>query len=136
MENTKTKFTVGELYQLHNELAGTQETPGLLSEKLPLTTKYHLTKLAKSAQQHKQNFEDLRTELIKALGTPSEDGQSYSLPEFIEGERNENHTSFVKQLNELLVCEEEIDVPNLTIEDFSTLETNNFYPMLFKVLGA
>lgn len=135
MENTKTKLSVGELYQLHNELAGTPETPGLLSQKLSLVTKYHLTKLAKTALKYKQNFDDVRNDLIKTLGVEDEQG-SFSLPEQIDGKPNENFISFRDQVNELLASEEEVEHPALAIESFEGVESDGYYPVLFKVLGA
>jgi hypothetical protein len=134
MENTKTKLTVAELWALHGELTGTELQPALLSQKLSLTTKFYLTKLTKAAAEHKNNFESVRNEKIKELGTEDDKGV-ISVPEMIDGKVNENFITLRDAVNELLKVEEEIEHPVFNIEDFSAVETEGFYPVFFKLLG-
>lgn len=134
MQNTKTKLNVAELWALHGELTGIELQPGLLSQKLSLTTKFYLTKLAKIAGEHKTNFESVRNEKIKELGVEDESG-AISVPEIIDGKLNENFVTLRDAVNELLKVEEEIEHPVFNIEDFSAVETEGFYPVFFKLLG-
>lgn len=134
METTKTKLTVAELWALHGELTGSELQPALLSQKLSLTTKFYLTKLAKTCGEHKTNFESVRNEKIKELGTADESG-AISVPEMIDGKPNENFITLRDAVNELLKVEEEIETPVFNIEDFSSVETDAFYPVFFKLLG-
>lgn len=136
METTKTKLTVAELWALHGELTGSEfpAQAGLLSQKLSLTTKFYLTKLAKITGEHKTNFETVRNEKIKELGTEDEKG-AISVPETIDGKVNENFITLREAVNELLRVEEEIEHPVFNIEDFAAVETEGFYPVFFKLLG-
>lgn len=136
MQNTKTKLNVPELWALHGELTGSElpAQAGLLSQKLSLTTKFYLTKLAKIAGEHKANFESVRNEKIKELGVEDESG-AISVPEMIDGKLNENFVTLRDAVNELLKVEEEIEHPVFNIEDFSAVETEGFYPVFFKLLG-
>ncbi len=134
MENTKTKLTVAELWALHGELTGTELQQALLSQKLSLTTKFYLTKLAKTCAEHKTNFESVRNEKIKELGVDDGAG-AISVPEQIDGKVNENFLTLRDAVNELLKAEEEIEHPVFNIEDFAAVETEGFYPVFFKLLG-
>jgi len=134
MENTKTKLSVAELWALHGELTGTETQAALLSQKLSLTTKFYLTKLAKVCAEHKSNFETVRNEKIKELGAADETG-AISVPEFVDGKVNEDYITLRDAVNELLKVEEEIEHPAFNIEDFSAVETEGFYPVFFKLLG-
>lgn len=134
METTKTKLTVAELWTLHGELTGSELQAGLLSQKLSLTTKFYLTKLAKITGEHKSHFETVRNEKIKELGTADDKGV-ISVPEMIDGKVNENYITLRDAVNELLKVEEEVEHPVFNIEDFSAVETEGFYPVFFKLLG-
>jgi hypothetical protein len=135
MENTKTKLSVAELWTLHGELTGTETQAALLSQKLSLTTKFYLTKLAKTCAEHKTTFESVRNEKIKELGTADEAG-TISVPELLEdGTANENFITLRDAVNELLLVEQEIEHPAFSIEDFAAVETEGFYPVFFKLLG-
>lgn len=143
-ETTKIKFNVAEILTLDTELTGSEKFPGLLSQKLSLVTKYHLTKVAKITGEEKETFEKMRLDLIKELGEESEDGK-VSIPEIetIKGENGEPdtvqlHPSYIKfreQLETLFVQEKELDQPNIKIEDLASLETEGNYPAFFKLLG-
>jgi len=135
MQNTKTKLTVAELWALHGELTGELSAQaGLLSQKLSLTTKFYLTKLAKITSEHKTHFESVRNEKIKELGVEDDNG-AISVPEMIDGKVNENYIVLRDAVSELLKVEEEVEHPIFNIEDFSAVETEGFYPVFFKLLG-
>lgn len=143
-EKTKIKFNVAELLTLDAELNGTEKVPGLLSLKLSLATKYHLTKVAKITGEERETFEKMRMDLIKELGTETGDGK-IAVPEIetIKGENGEadkvqihpKYIEFRTQLEELFLQEKEIEQPSLNIEDFSSLETEGNFPAFFKLLG-
>jgi hypothetical protein len=143
-ESTKIKFNVAEILTFDSELNGTEKFPGLLSQKLSLATKYHLTKIAKITSEEKETFEKMRMDLIKELGEEGENGQ-ISIPEIetIKGENGEPdkvqlHPQYIKfreQLEELFIQEKELEQPSFKIEDFSSLETEGNFPAFFKLLG-
>lgn len=128
MENKTIKLTVAEIINLNLELTSGENA--LLAQKLPMTTKYHLTKIGKEISTHLESFDKSRQDLIKSLGTETESGAYEVKPD------SENFTKFREQIAEVLGTEEEITFPALTIADFATLETDGFYPVLFKLLEA
>lgn len=140
----KTKFNVAELLTLDAELTGTPQQVGLLSQKLSLVTKYHLTKIAKLTAEEKAEFEKLRTGLVQELGEDDGNGM-LRVPEWKtvkgkkgEADKAEPHPNFIKfrtQLEELFAVEKEIEHADFSIEDFATLETEGNYPIFFKLLG-
>lgn len=142
-EKTKIKFNVAELLTLDAELNGTEKAAGLLSLKLSLATKYHLTKIAKITSEEKETFEKMRMDLIKELGTEKDGQISIQEIETIKGENGEpdkvqlhpDYIKFREQLEELFVQEKEIEQPNFKIEDFASLETEGNFPAFFKLLG-
>lgn len=143
-----------ELNGLRNQQTGEVVVKGLLQEKLPLTTKYWLSDLAKKVAAEKALVEELKNDLIKKYGQEDDKG-IFSIPMSID-ELDENGEP-VKDLNEknewvvkkklnpafelfnkefevLLQTEKEIEYKPLKLSDFERVETSENYATVFKLL--
>lgn len=140
----KTTMKLGQFFALDAELNGivNQENgevivKGILSQKLPMYVKYWLIDLAKKVGDAKKSCEELRNEIIKKYGE-EKDG-SYSIPFTIKDEdgnevRNPQSIEFEKEYGDLLNEDREIEYKQLSIEDFSKVETEENYVILFSLL--
>lgn len=137
----KIKLTVGELLQLNVELSSEK---GLLSESLPMVFKYHLSKLAKLANDEQVAVSKLRDETIKELGVETEEG--ISIPQYLESEKvkgkkslpllNPSFTKFSEDMNALLMQERDVEYEEFTLSDLKNVESGMNFPVFFKILDA
>lgn len=126
-----------ELNGVRNQQNGEVLVKGILNEKLPMYVKYWLTNLAKVVGEEKKACEELRNEMIKKYGEEKDGG--VSIPLTIKDEegnevQNPQIIEFEKEYNELLNQEKEIEYKQLSIDDFSKLETEENYSILFSLL--
>jgi hypothetical protein len=103
---------------------------GILKQKMSLKTKVYLQRLNKIVSDEFNIYEKERIELIKKYGQ-EKDG-------FITIEQD-NIEEFQKELNVLLSTEVIIDVKNLwssdlSINNFESIETTEYYPILFNLV--
>lgn len=150
-----------EFYQLDAELNGAinQQTgqklsSGLIQEKLPLTTKYWLTKLAKKVAEEKAIIEELKNDLIKKFGKADENG-GITIPmvidevdadgnpvkttnedgsETIKKKLNPDFQQFEKEFNELLQTDKELEYKAFKLDDFEKVETSENYASFFQLI--
>lgn len=140
-----------ELLNLEAELAGASNPQtgekiieGLLNQKLPVITKYHLNTLVESLAAEKKSIDALRDELIKKHGTEDEKG-NIGISMVIEtGEVKENgepvkdinpaYIAFNDEYGELLNQEKEINLPQIKLSDLDKIETKDNYILVFKHL--
>jgi hypothetical protein len=140
-----------ELLNLEAELAGASNPQtgekiieGLLNQKLPVVTKYHLNALVESLATEKKSIDLLRDELIKKHGTEDEKG-NIGISMVIEtGEVKENgepvkdinpaYIAFNDEYGELLNQEKEINLPQIKLSDLDKIETKDNYILVFKHL--
>lgn len=138
---------------------------GLLQQTLPMSTKYWLTKLAKTLADEKAIIDGLRDELVKKYGDESAEGQvavQIALPELdskgnpvlIEVPQedgtvskqpkmvvNPKYLEFEKEFTELLSQEKELEYRKLTLDDLKThdypngIETEETYDTFFKLIA-
>ncbi len=139
METVKTSLTLEEILFLEAEIGGVANetgivSKGLLQHKLSIATKYHLTKLLTSLQEDKKYIGEQRNELIKSLGTETEDG-SFEIKNEIDGEVNPNIIEFRKQMDELMKTQREVEHIKLSIDEFKNIETESNFSVLFKLFG-
>jgi len=109
METVKTSLTLEEILFLEAEIGGVANetgivSKGLLQHKLSISTKYYLTKLLTTLQEDKKYIGEQRNELIKSLGTETEEG-SFEIKNEIDGQVNPNIVEFRKQMDELMRTE-------------------------------
>jgi len=147
----KVTLKLQEFYQLNSELNGfvnqqTGETvsPGLLTERVKLTTKYWLADLAKKIAVEKESIDKLREELVKKYGV--EENGSVSIPiyineviddetkEVVSREVNPNFISFQNDFNTLLQEERELEYHPFKLEEFENVETDGVYVTFFKLI--
>jgi hypothetical protein len=136
-----TKLTVAELCQLNTELSSEK---GLLSERLPMVFKYHLSKIAKKAFDEQEEVNKLRDEAIRTLGTATPDG-GFSISQFVEVEDkkkklkqlpNPSFTSFSEDMNSLFSQERDVEHEEFFIDDLKNVESGLNFPVFFKLLDA
>ena len=142
----KIKLTLDEIIRLDAELNGlsNQQTGevivnGILSYKIPLTTKYWLMDLAKKTKAEKDACEGLRGEMIKKYG--EEEAGNFKIDYSIKNENGEdvvnpNFLSFRNEYSELMKQEKEIEYKELKISDLSNVESEDVYEILFKLIKA
>ena len=144
-------FKLFELLNLEAELAGATNNQtgekiieGLLNQKLPVVTKYHLNILLSNLSTEKKTIDSLRDELIKKHGTEDENG-NIGISMVIEtGELNDKgepikdinpaYIEFNDEYGELLNQEKEIQLPQIKLSDFDKIETKDNYILIFKYL--
>lgn len=144
-------FKLFELLNLEAELAGATNNQtgekiieGLLNQKLPVVTKYHLNILLSNLSAEKKTIDALRDELIKKYGTEDKDG-NIGISMVIEtGELNDKgepikdinpaYIEFNDEYGELLNQEKEISIPTIKLSDLDKIETKDNYVLIFKYL--
>jgi hypothetical protein len=144
-------FKLFELLNLEAELAGATNNQtgekiieGLLNQKLPVVTKYHLNILLSNLSAEKKTIDALRDELIKKYGTEDKDG-NIGISMVIEaGEVNDKgepikdinpaYIEFNDEYGELLNQEKEIQIPQIKLSDLDKIETKDNYVLIFKHL--
>jgi len=140
-----------ELLNLEDELAGATNNQtgekiieGLLNQKLPVVTKYHLNILLSNLSSEKKTIDSLRDELIKKHGKEDENG-NIGISMVIEtGELNDKgepvkdinpaYIEFNDEYGELLGQEREIQLPQIKLSDLDKIETKDNYILIFKYL--
>lgn len=125
-----------ELNGFINPQTGEKVLEGFLKEKLNLKTKYYLTKLSEELKKEKATLDGLRDELIKEYGE-EKDGVM-SLDTFIgEGDKKKVNPKFIEfqeKYTELLNEEKDIDYTPIPVSTLETVESNENYAILFKLI--
>lgn len=107
------------------DLNGNDTIKGLLNEKVNSKPKYWLNKLNKELSREGEEFENLRSELIKKLGE-EKDGSYQIKYKLDDGSINPNLELFNKEITELLNMEIEIKDYEFKIEDFNFESESNY----------
>jgi acylphosphatase len=129
-----------EIISLYHELNGFSKNNedgqtevvlnGILKQKMSLKAKVYLQRLNNVLLDEIKIYEELRKELFEKYGTET-DGQL-----FVEVE---NIKKFNDDHEEVLNAEKNIDVTalwssDLTLDSLSSIETDEYYPVLFKLI--
>ena len=129
-----------EIISLHYELNGLTKNnqdgqpevvlQGILKQKMSLKAKVYLQRLNKVVADEIKLYEDTRKELFDKYGKQTENDI------FIE---NDNIEKFNEEHEEILNAEKTIDVTalwaaDLTLDSLSSIETDEYYPVLFKLI--
>lgn len=135
--NLKLHEVIGLNYELNGltkQKGNESETvlQGALKQKTSLKLKVYLQRLNKVVQEEAKLYDEAKQELFKKYGV-EEDGM-ISVPV-------ENFEAFNKEHEELLTAEKEINVSNLwgsdlTIDNLESIETDEFYPTLIKLIDG
>jgi|GEM_PF-3717435 len=132
--NLKLQEIVSVYYELNGLAKQGQESEvllqGLLQQKMSLKTKIYLQRLNKVVNEELKLYEGARQELFKKYGD-EKDGM-------IEISKK-NLDKFNVEHQELLNAQKEINVAelwgdDLKFEHLETIETTEFYPVLFKII--
>jgi hypothetical protein len=104
---------------------------GILKQKMSLKVKMYLQRLNKIVTEEFKLYEENRNELVKRYGKQEGEGV-YNL-------RDGNFEQYTKEFNELVDTGVHINVDNLwssdlTIDNLESIETNEYYPILFKLI--
>ena len=124
-----------ELNGFTNPQTGERVLEGFLKEKLNLATKYRLTKLSEELKKEKSILDGLRDELIKEYGS-EKDGQ-VSIDMFEDESKTKVNPKFIEfqgKYAELLDEKKEISYTPLSISDLESVNTNENYVILFKLI--
>jgi hypothetical protein len=139
----KKSMKLSEFFQLEAELNGVRNPNtgevsfnGLLSQKMPLKTKYWLSDLAKKVSEQTEACNKLREELIKKYGTEKDGQVSISVQVEEDGKSvlNPSFQKFQEEYNTLLAEEREVEYKPLSIEDLGDIETEEVYQIVFSLI--
>ena len=132
-----------EINGLTNQRTGEKVVTGLLQHKLPLSTKYWLTDLAKKLAPDKAFIDEAKNDLIKKLGEEDADG-NVTIPMFLSNGNsasvasgpppiNPKFREFEQEYTNILQTEKELEYHPFKLEDFSGIESTDNYATLFKL---
>ena len=134
------KITLKEVVDLNYELNGmvlettegkrVQVSKGILAQKTSMKLKLYLQRLNKVIMEEVKLYEETKKELFEKYAEGEGDDKKI-------GDNNKDVVE--KEHNDLLSAEKEIDVVNLwsgeiTIETLETIETEENYPILIKLI--
>jgi hypothetical protein len=128
-----------EVLSLYYELNGVVKTvenqtdvisQGILKQKMSLKFKIYLQRLNKIVSDEFNLFEEAKKDLFQKYGE-EKDGIFFI--------KKENEDLFRQELDDILNSEKAIDVyslwsSDLTLDNLSSIETNEYYPILFKLI--
>lgn len=128
-----------EVLSLYYELNGVVKTvesqtdvisQGILKQKMSLKFKIYLQRLNKIVSDEFNLFEETKKELFQKYGE-EKDGMLFI--------KKENEDLFRQELEDILNSEKSIDVSSLwssdlTLDNLSSIETDEYYPVLFKLI--
>ena len=125
------KLTYNEINNLALEINGNgRDFKGILKQKVSMKVKVQIHRLNQVVQDELKIFEELRKELFTKFGEEKE-GTITIPPEKIK--------EFQPEFEELLSIEKEINATTLwttplKIDDIESMETEEFYPTIIKVI--
>ena len=133
-------LNLNEIISLHYELNGLTKNnqdgkpevvlQGILKQKMSLKAKVYLQRLNKVVAEEIKLYEETRKELFEKYGKKLENDI------VIE---NDDIEKFNEEHEEVLNAEKTIDVTalwssDLTLDSLSSIETDEYYPVLFKLI--
>lgn len=125
-----------ELNGFTNPQTGVKILDGFLKEKLTLGLKYRLTKLSEELKKEKDTLAKLQNELVREYGE-EEDGKINLEPFVGEGDDKKINPKFVEyqeKYAELLNEDKEVDYTPIPLSILETIESNENYSILFKLI--
>jgi hypothetical protein len=118
------QLTLGEISLIYTEIVGNQnvQLKGLMNYEMKMSLKFKLHTLAKALEPHFQFVQEQNKKFLESHG-----GQiDQTSPEFQE---------FINKINEMMEIEHEINIPELSIEDFEDIKTNEYPANLFNLIS-
>lgn len=138
-------LTIKEIYALQLEIKGSinqetgeQITMGILKQPLFTSDKMKMHELFDATVPFTKIADELQKELHEKYATEGEGGKK-NIPVLIEenGEKivNPVAVTFLKEKEEILSLEKELEIPKLDKEKFE-FKTNEDYPVFYKILKS
>lgn len=140
-----------EIIQLEAELNGIVDTKnnevklkGILNERLSLVTKFRLNELNKQVLSIKNSIDKVKNELIEKYGAKDELG-NISINMHIENidedgntkkSINPSYEEFQKEYSILLQEVRNLEYQPLKLDEFIKVESDSYYPNVFKLVSA
>lgn len=133
--NLKLHEVINLFYELNGitKPDGEVVSQGLLKQKMSLKVKVYLQRLNNAIGEDIKIYEEARKELFKKHGEEGEGG-NISIPGDKVSDFNKDHA-------DLIEADKNIDVAalwgsDLTLDSFSSIETEEFYPLVFKLVDG
>jgi hypothetical protein len=107
-----------------------------LSSQKAFLPKYHLSNLVSSMDSYFKNLENSRIELVKTYGETKESGE-ITIEQFTDEEKtvlSDKYKSFIDDFTNVLNTEIEVSYNPLPLSVFEKVETEKFYPVLYKFI--
>lgn len=130
MESIKIKN--GELINLQYEISD------VITKSKSFVSKFHINTLLEQISPSLKTYNKVHEELVKKYGTEGENG-NVQVQEFVDSNaeekiQTEEFKSFYKEYVDILNQEVDIQYTPLKIDTFKDLDTDKFYPVLFKFI--
>jgi len=124
------KLNLGQMSLIYAEIFGNQNTgiKGLANCELKINLKFKLHTLAKNLEQHVQFFQEENKRLVGLHGTTDDSGNTTI------GVESEGFAKFMEEMNAVAMIEHEVKVPEMTIEEFSEIQTTDYPAYLFNLI--
>lgn len=142
----KTKLNFSEILGLKREIYGIVDQnqqkilmEGLLRQKISFVMKYWLNDLAETVSSHEKRISTSVNELIEKYGEKDKEG-NISVPAVIldkDGKTsipNPKMIEFQKEYTEFMKEEKEIEHKEFTLDDLSSMTTEEDYPIFRKLI--
>ncbi len=115
---------------IYAEIFGNQNTgaKGLATCELKINLKFKLHTLAKNLEQHVQFFQEENKRLVGLHGTTDDSGNTSVTPQ------SEGFAKFAEEMNAVAMIEHEVKVPEMTIDEFSDIQTTDYPAYLFNLI--
>lgn len=115
---------------IYAEIFGNPNTgaKGLATCELKINLKFKLHTLAKNLEQHVQFFQEENKRLVGLHGTTDGSGNTTI------GVESEGFAKFMEEMNAVAMIEHEVKVPEMTIEEFSDIQTTDYPAYLFNLI--
>lgn len=140
----KVNLTNEEYLRLDVEINGLADTrtgeiaqKGLLQETIPVKVRFWASRVNSKIEGIKKAVESTREDLIKKYGEADKDGNTRIHPIIKEKGKdvpNPNIEQFMKEMGDVLKSEEEIEIPELSIEDLGDFSTDVNLTIIFKLI--
>jgi hypothetical protein len=124
---TTVTLSISEFFSLKNELEGMEGRTGLLKQSLPLPVKFKLLQVYKRVSEVVTDIDKVQKDTIMKYGKEMENGN------FLVSTESEFYEECTNQLNDLFKTEQELTVPEFTLEMFN-IETDEIYPVFLDKL--
>lgn len=117
-------LTILTNYEIYNTAMAYKEFFQNFNSYIPVKVNFYLQKNMNKLAAAAEEIEKARLEIAKHYGVIAEDGSSYSVPEELIPQANQ-------ELNNLFSIEQELDIKKVSLEDFGNVE---FTPQQMQVI--